>query len=75
LLSVLNALPSLHFACLYPTKLNVNPEEERQTQDYFAMLNRNPQNQVEEAFQQKEFQDTVSRLKQVDDRQLCLFMF
>jgi hypothetical protein len=67
---VLNALPSLHFTCLYDTKLTLNPDEERRTQEYFDILNRNAQNQMESAFQREEFRNTVSLLSQVDDRHL-----
>jgi hypothetical protein len=68
--SVLTALPSLHFACLYDTKLTVNPDEERQTQEYFHLLNRSARDQIESAFQREEFQNTVTLLNQVNDRDL-----
>jgi hypothetical protein len=67
---VLNALPSLHFACLYDTKLTVNPDEERRTQEYFDVLNRSAQNKMESAFQREEFRNTVNLLNQFDDRNL-----
>lgn len=70
LLLVLNALPPLHFACLYDTKLTFNPDEERRTQEYFDVLNRNGQNQMESAFQREEFRNTVNLLNQFDDRNL-----
>jgi hypothetical protein len=70
---VLNALPSLQFSCFYPTTLTVNPDEERRTREYFDILNRNPQNQSEEMFQQEEFRQTVQLINQVDDRNMYVF--
>lgn len=70
---VLNALPSLHFSCLYPTKLTLNPDEEGRTREYFDMMNRNPRNKAEETFQQEQFRQTVKLLNQVDDRNMYVF--
>ena len=67
---MLNALPSLQFTCLYPTKLILNPDEERRAHEYFDMLGRTPQNQAEEIFQREEFRQTVNLLNQVDDRHM-----
>src|SRR5437667_3939678 len=67
---VLNVLPSLNFTCLYPTKLSLNPEEQRRTDEYFDVFNQNAQNPAEQSFQKGEFRNTVNLLNQIDDRTL-----
>jgi hypothetical protein len=52
----------------------MNPDQQQRTQGYFDVLNRNPQNNAEAAFQKEEFRNVVSLLKQVDDRHLYLFL-
>jgi len=48
----------------------MNPDQRQSAQGYFDVLNRNPQNGAEAAFQKDEFRNVVSLLKQVDDRNL-----
>jgi hypothetical protein len=69
-LVALNVLSSPKFACVYSSKLTVNPDQENRTQEYFKMLNVYPRSPTEEAFQREEFRNTVSLLNQVDDRHL-----
>jgi len=52
----------------------MNPDQQQRTQGYFDVLNRNPQNDAEAAFQKEEFRNVVSLLEQVDDRHLYLFL-
>lgn len=69
-LLVLNTLPLPHFTHYFPTRLEVNPEQQQRTQEYFNLMNRDANTPAETNFQRDEFRNTVHLINQIDDRQL-----
>lgn len=68
--TVLKVLPSPQVAWFYPSTLVPNPDQETRTQGYFDLMNRTPQNHVQEAFQREEFRNMINLLNQVDTRHM-----
>jgi hypothetical protein len=70
---VLQVIPSPQFAYSFPVESPINSETEAQVQQYFDLMNRNPFNPQEQAFQQEEYRNAINLVHQVDDRNLYYF--